>query len=317
MVAYSHALKRLPLLLENPPFVLAPYVELSQDVTKTNEEREEKNLFNCDVCGRVLDSSYYLSIGIPPSPLIIVAYECESLNYEKNIKLEWMTSWIQSVAKNFDIDNKYQWIFSEQNIMSSKTRICVSCQGKYKWKLRLGDESSTIRVRRVCSAIEEYQRLHTHISTAKSDYERYILSLPDRTNSYRQHFGDADLNSGDGLEYYSIEVRECLTIALIPDYKPADPLSQEFRTNFIQDKNRVIPNDQELTRWMKKQTNDYYDRHDYYDDWFRIQFCKIFINPKKLKYHVDRGDGKMIHSTRYTVVVHYSVPKGDWDVCDI
>ena len=227
-------------------------------------------------------------------------------------KLEWMPSWIQSVAKNFDIDNKYQWIFSEQNIMSSKTRICVSCQGKYKWKLRRGDESTTIRVRQVCSAIKEYQRLHTHISTAKSDYERYILSLPDRTISHWQHFGDANLNSGDSLEYYTTEVREYLTIALIPDYEPADPLSQEFRIDFIQDKNRVIPNDQELTRWIKKHCNN-----NYYDNWYSIQFCKIFINPKRLKYQVDRGDGKMIHSTRYTVVLHYSIPKGDWDVCDI
>jgi hypothetical protein len=47
------------------------------------------------------------------------------------------------------------------------------------------------------------------------------------------------LRSIDSMEEY-------LTIALIPDYKTSDALLQEFRTNFIQDKNRLIPNDQEL-----------------------------------------------------------------------
>ena len=37
----------------------------------------------------------------------------------------------------------------------------------------------------------------THLSVhAKSDYERYILSLPDRTNLTLQHFGDVDINDG-------------------------------------------------------------------------------------------------------------------------
>jgi hypothetical protein len=73
-----------------------------------------------------------------------------------------------------------------------------------------------------------------------------------------------------------------LTIALDPDCQPADVSWKDFRANFFQDKNRLIPNDQELTRWMKKQINDYYDRHECYKDWNRIQFYKIFVNPKTL-----------------------------------
>ena len=42
-------------------------------------------------------------------------------------------STIQSVAKGYYIDIKYQWIFSEQNIMSSKTRVCGDCKMKYWW----------------------------------------------------------------------------------------------------------------------------------------------------------------------------------------
>ena len=93
---------------------------------------------------------------------------------------------------------------------------------------------------------------------------------------------------------------------------------QELRTDFIQDKDRIIPNDQELTQWMKKM-NDMYDKYgsDMRGDWFKIQFCKIFENPKALEHPKRRDDGKMIHNTKYTVVVHYSVPKGDWDEFDV
>ena len=96
---------------------------------------------------------------------------------------------------------------------------------------------------------------------------------------------------------------QCLTIALIPGYKPMDALSQEFQANFIQDKDRVIPNDQELTRWMKKR--------------FSIQFCKILVNPKAGKFPVYQDVIDEECTPRYKVVVHYSVPKGDWDVYDV
>ena len=46
-----------------------------------------------------------------------------------------------------------------------------------------------------------------------------------------------------------------------------------------------------------------------------IQFCKICINPKTEEYVY--GDKKQIYNTRYTVVVHYSIPKGDWDEFDV
>ena len=98
-------------------------------------------------------------------------------------------------------------------------------------------------------------------------------------------------------------MRECLTIALIPGYKPMDTLSQEFQANFIQDKDRVIPNDQELTRWMKKR--------------FSIQFCKIFVNPKAGKFPIYQGVIDEECTPRYKVVVHYSDPKGNWDVYDV
>lgn len=90
-------------------------------------------------------------------------------------------------------------------------------------------------------------------------------------------------------------------------------LLQEFRTNFIQDKNRLIPNDQELTRWMMKKVNGY-DK--------KIQYCKIFLNPKKHEVPIFDQTPKEILPfpvtyTKYTVVVHYSTPKGDWEEFDV
>ena len=58
------------LLQENPPYVLAPDIELTRNiVTKPDKENGKEGLFNCDGCGKALDSEYYVSIGIPPSPL--------------------------------------------------------------------------------------------------------------------------------------------------------------------------------------------------------------------------------------------------------
>lgn len=62
---------------------------------------------------------------------------------------------------------------------------------------------------------------------------------------------------------------------------------------------------------MKKKINGDDDQ-----DWFRIQFCKIFVNPKTQKHPIYR-DGKDVYNTRYTVIVHYSVPKGEWEEYDI
>ena len=133
-----------------------------------------------------------------------------------------------------------------------------------------GWEIPDIHIHSICYAIKEYQRRHTPISTAKSDYERCIISAPDRTNTSWQHLGDVDLNDGFASTYYMNDMRERLAMALIPDfdlsnglgltYEFASQMLQELRTDFIQDKDRIIPNDQELTRWMKKM-NDMYDNY--------------------------------------------------------
>ena len=99
-----------------------------------------------------------------------------------------------------------------------------------------------------------------------------------------------------------------LKIALIPDSGKSipgyDTLSQELKSDFIQDKERIIPNDQELTNWMKKHFNDHND-----DSWYKIEFCKVFTNPKIIQ------ESEKVWKTKYTVIVHYI--DGDWDEFDV
>jgi hypothetical protein len=235
-----------------------------------------------------------------------------SINDEKEIA-ELVTSNIQDKLKYYNIENKHYWIFSQQNLMSSKMRVCTRCFNVFIHPHRWNPEASWCRVRKVFFAVKEYERRQTPIKPGMSNYEKYIISLPERATLSWRHFGD---EIGDDWCYFECDMKGNLTIALDPDYQPADLSWKDFRANFFQDKNRLIPNDQELTRWMKKQINDYYDRHECYKDWNRVQFCKIFVNPKTLIYPIRRND-KKVYNTRYTVVVHYSIPKGDWDEYDI
>ena len=97
------------ILLFDPPHVLPPNVVLRR---------------TCEMCGDELSSPYYFIIGIPPSPLIIASFACGSIDEEKEDIGKSIMSAIQNDIGIDDIKSKYQWIFSEQNIMSSKIR-CV------------------------------------------------------------------------------------------------------------------------------------------------------------------------------------------------
>ena len=281
----------VPLLIEDPRYVLAPNIELTQsNVERMIKEREKRKSSDCDICGKGLGTPYYISIGIPPSPLRSATYQCKSLNDENNTDFKNIVRWIQFVAEGYDINTNYQWIFSEQNIKGSKTRLCGNCQKRYGGKMRM----PTVFVDAVCLAVQEYQRLSTPISQANSDYERYILSLPARTDVFWQHIRDADLSAWACADMnFIMDLLTNLKIALLPD--SSDLLSQEIKTNYIQDKNRAIPNDQELTRWIQDQINCCCRC---YADWYEIKDCKIF--------EVDMKDPE------YIVVVHFSIPKGFW-----
>jgi hypothetical protein len=286
----------------NPPHILSPNTVLA---------------LKCGKCEKILESSYYIIIGIPPSPLMVEARFCWGGIYEEKDKLRSIVSNIKSEAKKFKIESENEWIFSKQNIMSSKIRVCEQCFEEIIYYHRWNSAASSVRIQKVFFAVEEYQRRHTPIEPSMSDYEKYIISLPDRAIAHWRHFGVEKMQDDDDhicWTYFEDDMQESLRIALIPDYKTrlydTSILSQEFKTNFIKDKNREIPDDQELTRWMIKQINVHDSCHSK-----KIQFCKIFVNPKRREY-VYRNE-KQVRSTTYTVVVHYSIPEEDWDEYDI
>ena len=126
-------MEQLPLLIENPPFVLAPNIELTEgNVKRMIDERKKGSGYECDSCGKDLGTPYFVFVGIPPSPLIIETYESRNLEDEENINFDKIVPEIQTIFEEYDINSEYHWIFSQQNIMSSKTRICINCQQKYK-----------------------------------------------------------------------------------------------------------------------------------------------------------------------------------------
>jgi hypothetical protein len=220
---------------------------------------------------------------------------------------------IRREAKDFDIQSRNLWIFSEHNIMSSKIRICTECHERYEWPERWRDgHFVSNRIRQVYFAVTEYQRPRTPIASNMSDYEKYFISLPDRSHIHwvagpagYGHFIDMEVN----YTQFMIEITDYLTIALIPDCDKStssydETLAQELRKDSIHDKERIIPNDQELTSWMKKHFNNHNE-----DGWYKIEFCKVFTNPKI----THRGEN--VYETKYTVIVHY-IDK-DWDEFDI
>jgi hypothetical protein len=134
----------------------------------------------------------------------------------------------------------------------------------------------------------------------------------------QQHFGDVDLN-GD-IHEFEAAVRECLSMALIPDYDDPDSLfRQEFRAHIKEQflsRNKLPLNDQELTKCMKECINRSYDD----DYWFRIQYCKVFSNPKKHEVPIFDQGGETRYTTKwteYTVIVYYCIPKKYWEEYDI
>lgn len=286
--------KSISLLQKYPAYILAPDVQL----TKTDEEKEnvEEGPFKCIGCGKELVFPYFVTIGIPPSPLLIDTEITKSMDDEKDVGKDIILL-IISQAKRSGIESKYQWIFTEQNILSSKRRECSDCHGEYKFP---GFGNVERRIDRVFFAVEEYQRLHTPINSVKSDYERYIISLPDRSKVNWEYFLEDDRDDDFSWADEEDSMREHLKIALDPSYESSRyPKSKEMRADLIQDKDRTIPNDQELTRWMRKKINDCSSDK-------QIQFCKIFRNPKIIGVYNNRY-------TEYTVIVHYPPSEDNWE----
>ncbi len=166
--------------------------------------------------------------------------------------------------------------------MDSITRLCFGCHKEYKrflesnyprYMSRIESDNrhlDDVNISGVCLAVQEYQRRHTPIESTMSDYEKYYISLPDRSNvrgvcsgTYTRYDSEND-DTGMviGMEWDGFV--EQIEIALRPDYdtsehwrddhtnKTLQAKIQTSKTDFIADENRIIPNDRELTDWMKR-----------------------------------------------------------------
>jgi hypothetical protein len=122
-------------LLKEDHHTLAPDIDLTKNIA-TNEIVKEKS--RCEKCGKVLKSPYFLLVGIPPSSMVIKATKCSNLD-DENDSVEYVIREIRSEGNRLNIDSQYKWVFSDQSIMNSKTRICVACYEEYKGRLDVED----------------------------------------------------------------------------------------------------------------------------------------------------------------------------------
>ena len=284
----------------------------------SDNENSEVLLCKCDsgTCRKSLIPPYYISFAIPTNPYQRFTRECTSLQDEKNQEKSILFQIQSDLTKYSKTEAKFQSLFSQENIMRSKRRICADCQEGENYFQNIGIlYGNDLRMAPIIFAVEEYRRRHP-LDAVTSQVERYLVSLPDRSKMLRDYFGSwlDDKDSGVDLTIFEGIIADYLIIALISDYdasKFTDPRPEhyklklhELRTKFIKDRNRTSPNDQELTRWMQENIHDSYSLEDH---WFKIQYCKIFENPKKIKNIVDN-----VRNTKYTVIVHFSSPKGYW-----
>jgi hypothetical protein len=92
------------LLLFDPPYILHPDDALSQNDTIGRYYRiDNESLVKCENCGKPLEPLYYIILGIPPSPLMVDALLCKSIDDEKEIE-KLVTSNIQDKLKYFNIE---------------------------------------------------------------------------------------------------------------------------------------------------------------------------------------------------------------------
>jgi hypothetical protein len=132
---------------------------------------------------------------------------------------------------------------------------------------------------------EEMERMNKPIESYTTDLERYMISLPDRSDILKES-GYDPLNryhrdTMDDLFYLHMDMQSI--------FKSGDDRHDGIIT---QDKNRIFPNEQVLTAYMQKN----------YNSFPQVQYCKIF----------DNGITKIKHYPKFTIIIHFSEPKGYW-----
>ncbi len=291
----------------------------------SDNENSEIILCKCDggTCGKSLIPPYYISLTIPSNPYRRFTRECTSFQDEKNQENNILFQIQSDLPKYSKRETKNQSLFSTKDLMRTKRRICADCQEKRNYDDNIGIlYGNHLRMAPIVFAVEEYRRRHP-LDTVTSQLEKYLVSMPDRSKIPQDYFGDwlDDIDSGVQLTVFEGIIADYLMIALINDYdttKFTDPRAEhyklklhELRIKFIKDRNRTSPNDQELTRWMQENINN-----GHRDHWFKIQYCKVFENLKQERVTIENIIDE-VRTTKYTVVVHFSSPKGYWLEYDI
>lgn len=200
--------------------------------------------------------------------------------------------------------------------LRSKVRLCQECYDRQKrideelTELCMNEHEKLSLERQIYSE-QENERRNKPIKSCTSELGRYITSLPDRSYMLEKELGFNVLD-----EYWrdwSMEHSRNLDAILHAIFSNQDPdvleksgasfvsdyikqIREDIKTNFIKDSDRIFPNEQELTAYMIQNVKDE----------FQIQYCKIF----------DLGLTKN-GSTKFTIIIHYSRPKGYWIDFDV
>ena len=145
-------------------------------------------------------------------------------------------------------------------------------------------------------------QLHLLPDSTNPHIEHYISTLSDPAKIWEQygyyHLGRHDQETVDDT-FASIE--DDLHLAFAGDdanfyLQSRQQELEDLRNNFIKDKTRRYPNNEELTAWMK--------RHSV-NGFLEISRCKIF-DMHGLNYALD----DVIRT--FIVIVHFSIPGGFW-----
>lgn len=182
-----------------------------------------------------------------------------------------------------------------------KRRFCQKCFEKVKERDEEMEEKSMMWHERNSTYFqdlheEEMKRMNKPIESCSTDVERYIIPLPDRSDILQKEgFDMHNKYDRDAMMYLQFYLyMDILCIFRSNDSLDGESDSRKRVRYFIRDPNRMFPNEQELTTYIQK-------HHD--DGTFQIQYCKIF----------ETGFTKRKHYPKFTIIVHFSRPKGYWE----
>jgi len=224
----------------------------------------------CDGCGKPLQLPYYLYY--------------HDLKTDEYYKSSSVTSEDERERYDFlgECKKRADGIFVRSPHMD-KERLCSECYEQNETK--------------ICAT-----QLHLLPDSINPHIERYISLLPDQAKIWEQYgYYDLGRHDQEDVDDTFASIEQDLHLAFAEDdanyyLRSRQQELEDLRNNFIKDKTRRYPNNEELTAWMK--------RHSV-DGFLEISRCKIF-DMRGLNYALNNV------IRRFIVIVHFSVPEGFW-----